>query len=65
MFRFVIRLSLPALVVLAALAVMDVPAAAAQSCSATMSTDACDAYQGVQEFIGSGDGSRVAWSYST
>ena len=65
MLRFLVRLSLPVLVVVAVLAAVDVPAAAAQSCSSTMSTNACDAYQGVQEFIGSGDGSPVAWSYST
>jgi hypothetical protein len=63
--RFLIRLSLPGLVVLIALAAVGVPAASAQSCSTTMSTDACDAYQGVQEFIGSSDNSPVAWSYST
>jgi hypothetical protein len=58
--RFFVRLSLPVLVVLAALAALGVAAASAQSlpCSTTMSTDACDAYQGVQEFIGSLPGLR-------
>ncbi len=65
MLRVLIRLSLGLLVVLAAAAALGVSAAAGQSCSTTMSVDACDAYQGVQEFIGSGDGSQVAWSYST
>jgi hypothetical protein len=67
MLRFFIRLSVPTLFVFAALVALGVPAASAQSlpCSATMSTNACDAYQGVQEFIGSGDGSPVAWSSST
>lgn len=64
--RFLIRLSVPGLV-LAALAAVGVQAASARagSCSSTMSTDACDAYQGAQELIGSGDGSPVGWSYST
>lgn len=65
MLRFLFRLSLPVLVVLAAMAAMGAIEASAQSCLPTMSTDACDAYQGVQEFIGSGDGSPVAWSSST
>jgi Glycosyl hydrolase family 76 len=64
--RFIrLSLLLLVLVVLAALAAVGVPAASAQSCSTTMSTNACDAYQGVQEFIGSSDNSPVAWSYST
>ena len=57
------RLSVSVLVVVAL--TVGVPAASARSCPLNMSTDACDAYQGVQELIGSGDGSPVAWSYST
>jgi hypothetical protein len=65
--RFFVRLGRPALVVLVALAAVGVTSASAQSlpCSATMPTNACNAYLGAQEFIGSGDNSPVGWSYST
>jgi hypothetical protein len=62
MVRFLVRSGLLVLVVLAAVGVAP---AAAQSCSSTMSTDACNAYLGAQEFIGTNDGSPVAWNPST